>query len=160
MRQLKEQVSLRGYGQRDPLMEYKKEAFHLFTKLLNEIRKGQLSTFFHIEVKSSLSERKPVSLTTNSQEISNQSDSKSFTQVLSPRPSPTQQSKPSSSSRPAPVSRPKKTTLQSSPKKGVTVIRVEDENMGNRINGEKVGRNDPCSCGSGKKFKKCCGASQ
>lgn len=160
MRQLKEQVSLRGYGQRDPLMEYKKEAFHLFTKLLNEIRKGQLSTFFHIEVKSSLSERKPVSLTTNSQEISNQSDSKSFTQVLSPRPSPTQQSKPSSSSRPAPVSRPNKTTLQSSPKKGVTVIRVEDENVGNRINGEKVGRNDPCSCGSGKKFKKCCGASQ
>lgn len=50
MVRLKEQVALQGYGQRDPLMEYKKEAFHLFKKLLADVRRSRLSLFFHANV--------------------------------------------------------------------------------------------------------------
>jgi preprotein translocase subunit SecA len=137
MTNLKEQVSLQAYGQRDPLMEYKKEAYHLFTKLIFDIRKGNLSTFFHIEIETNFPKPINQKLVTNEEEIENNLNSKEIKDNKSLPPIP------------------KKETPKAKTKapKGVTVIRVEDDNSSE----EKVGRNDPCPCGSGKKFKKCCG---
>ncbi|MEW6418363.1 MAG: preprotein translocase subunit SecA [Nitrospirota bacterium] len=105
MDHLKEGIGLRGYGQRDPLVEYKKEAFDVFADMTSRISTEVLSRLFKIQVqKKETVKKEPVrraSLNYNRGEGS----------------SPAQ-----------PVRR-----------------------------GKKVGRNEPCPCGSGKKFKKCCG---
>lgn len=50
MQNLRESVSLRGYGQRDPLIEYKEQAFLMFTKLLNDIQVNSINTLFRINL--------------------------------------------------------------------------------------------------------------
>lgn len=148
MTQLKEQVALRAYGQRDPLMEYKKEAYHLFTKLLAEMRKGRLSTFFHIEIRTAnpaapLPPVRQVQLQTNEKEIEKNLESEKPQTPKIKNTSSVQAKKIVLTSTPEPKTK---------PKKGITIIRAEDN-----IQTKKVGRNDACPCGSGKKFKKCCG---
>lgn len=105
MDHLKEGIGLRGYGQRDPLVEYKKEAFDMFADMTSRLSTEVLSRLFKVQVqKKEAVKKEPVrqaSLNYNRGEGS----------------SPAQ-----------PVRR-----------------------------GKKVGRNEPCPCGSGKKFKKCCG---
>ncbi len=108
MSRLKEQVSLRAYGQRDPLMEYKADGYHTFTKLLTEIRKGTLTTLFHMDIDSMFPPRVEVEMQTNSSDISEELNH---------------------------------------PRNPITQEQLD-----------KTGRNEPCPCGSGKKFKKCCGA--
>ena len=112
-------IGLRGYGQRDPLVEYKKEAYRLFNDLNSSIQKqvvygvyklGQLDQFATDEFRA-----------------------------------PTLASRASSFSAPA--------KTMSEKQGGSDVVK---EKMRNEA-GEKVGRNDPCPCNSGKKYKKCCG---
>jgi preprotein translocase subunit SecA len=109
MEHMKEGIGLRGYGQMDPLREYKKEGYALFEELMDRIREETLSTFSRI-------------------------------QLL--RQAPAEEE----------VSRRKKRTMQLS--HGGDGERPETVRRG----GEKIGRNAPCPCGSGKKYKKCCGA--
>ena len=129
MDHLKEQVALRAYGQRDPLMEFKGDAFHMFEQLLANIRKGTISTYFRIEVNVRLPEIpvQPIQMKTNEAEIEGALQEPLFSGSSSA-------SKTSSPSR----------------------IRVLQEE-GTVKNTLKVGRNDLCPCGSGKKYKKCCG---
>lgn len=87
---LKTGIRLRGYAQRDPLIEYKNEAFMLFEKLLTSIQNNYINTILRVEP------------TLNTQAIEAQS-------------------------------------------------KLQDQNI------SKAGRNDPCPCGSGKKYKKCHG---
>ena len=94
LEQLRQVIGLRSYGQRDPLVEYKKEAFDLFSNLLEKLK------FDHIKILMNL---------------------KVFNE-------PTEKIKQS----------------------------ISKENLKNL--GKKMSRNEPCHCGSGKKFKKCCGA--
>ena len=105
MDHLKEGIGLRGYGQRDPLTEYKKEAFDMFADMTGRISIDTLSRIFKIQIKEEESVTK---------------------QHTSPKP--VQYNRGEGSESLQPVSR-----------------------------GRKVGRNDPCPCGSGKKYKKCCG---
>jgi len=104
MDHLKEGIGLRGYGQRDPLVEYKKEAYTMFTELTERIGMEILTRIFHIQIRSeedvSLSKTREQRLVYN--------------------------------------------TTGDGPKQPVK-------------RSKKVGRNDPCPCGSGKKYKKCCG---
>lgn len=104
MDHLKEGIGLRGYGQRDPLVEYKKEAYNMFTEMTERISMEILTRIFHIQIRS----EEDVSL------------SRDREQRLVYNTSGGEQKQP--------VKRSK-----------------------------KVGRNDPCPCGSGKKYKKCCG---
>jgi preprotein translocase subunit SecA len=85
MEHLRDSVRLRGYGQRDPLLEFKKEGYELFQRLLQDIDKQVAYTIFRVDVK------------------------------------PQQQSR----------------------------------NMQHVTDNKTIGRNDPCPCGSGKKYKKC-----
>ncbi len=153
MTDLKEQVSLRGYGQRDPLMEYKKEAFHLFKKLLHDIRKQKLSMFFHIQIQPSQPNQEPIPfseqpqpLETNATAIQHNLESdisedltkeeNNHSVVLTKTEKEARHQKRAEQAR----------------KSGITLIKADDN-----IKTKSVGRNDPCPCGSGKKYKKCCG---
>ena len=104
MDHLRDSVKLRGYGQRDPLVEYKKEGYTMFQNLVKEINKQIVYTLFHISVQIN---QRPV-------------DQQPLKNLITNRASAGQQV--SSSVDPA---------------------------------YEGIGRNDPCPCGSGKKFKKC-----
>ncbi|MBA2847904.1 preprotein translocase subunit SecA [Thermosulfuriphilus ammonigenes] len=111
MDHLREGIGLRGYGQRDPLQEYKKEAFDMFMDLVERIKAQTLAILFRIQVsreeeieKIESRQRRPLRLVYSRGEEAEE------------------------------------------PKKPQPVRRAK-----------KIGRNDPCPCGSGKKYKKCCG---
>ena len=105
MDHLKEGIGLRGYGQRDPLVEYKRESFEIFQAMMERIEDEVIRYLFILEPAVEQEERKA----RRQQDLVYTSDSD------------------------APV---KKKPLKRQHK--------------------KVGRNDPCPCGSGKKYKKCC----
>lgn len=120
MDDLKEGIGLRAYGQKDPLLEYKGEAYNLFVNLLGEIRNEVVSFCFKFWPQAPT-------------EVQNR------------------QSTPSSRMRTIKDSA-DNLGLKNEPQEGSQAgkhkpIRVE----------EKVGRNDPCPCGSGKKYKNCHG---
>jgi len=112
---LRQGIGLRGYGQRDPLVEYKREAFSMFVILLESIRTTYLSTIFKVVAVPNA----PVETLPQNAEYRGAEESPSFTSSPSEKEKPVAQ-KPMSA-------------------------------------GPKVGRNDPCPCGSGKKYKKCHG---
>ena len=92
LEQLRQVIGLRSYGQRDPLVEYKKEAFDLFSNLLEKLKLDFVTILMNLKV----------------------------------------------------------VTEQKEENKKSMVDQIKS--------GKKIGRNEPCSCGSGKKFKHCCGA--
>ncbi|WP_432635066.1 preprotein translocase subunit SecA [Candidatus Avelusimicrobium sp.] len=94
--QLQNSVSLRGYAQKDPLIEYQKESYKLYSSMLNRVRDLMVSYIFRLQ--------------------------------LPPRRTPAQQAQANNAA----------SQTEQTPK--------------------HIGRNDPCPCGSGKKYKKCCGA--
>ncbi len=110
---LKEGIGLRGYGQRDPKQEYKRESFDLFQAMKERIEDTAIKTIFRAEP---LSEEQIAE-----QRGRRRATTRSNYQFSAP---------PKAASPPRPK----------------TVVRAT----------EKVGRNEPCPCGSGKKYKKCC----
>ena len=95
LEQLRQVIGLRSYGQRDPLVEYKKEAFHLFEDLLDKLKIDFITILINLKIVQEPSQEKVIS---------------------------------------------KPTVIDS------------------KYIGKKMSRNEPCLCGSGKKYKKCCGA--
>jgi preprotein translocase subunit SecA len=95
LEQLRQVIGLRSYGQRDPLIEYKKEAFDLFSNLLEKLKLDFVTILMNLKV------------VTEQQQEKEENKKSIIEQIKS---------------------------------------------------GKKIGRNEPCSCGSGKKFKHCCGA--
>jgi preprotein translocase subunit SecA len=123
MDDLKEGIGLRAYGQKDPLVEYKGEAFKLFVSLLEDVRNDVVSFAFkffpHAPDEVQQRRRQPSSRMT---------ESKQSTTNIGLGSGPGQLQAPQRAGKVQPVKL-----------------------------GEKVGRNDPCPCGSGKKFKHCHG---
>jgi preprotein translocase subunit SecA len=109
---LKEGIGLRGYGQMDPLVEFKKEAFKLFDELMDRIDTEAVRFLFLMQPAKPQEEAKQIE-----QRQRRQQQNLQF------------QAGPAQAEAPKPVR-----------------------------SGAKVGRNDPCPCGSGKKYKKCHGA--
>ncbi|MEE8460779.1 MAG: preprotein translocase subunit SecA [Acidobacteriota bacterium] len=122
---LKEGIGLRGYGQRDPLVEYKKESFGLFEELWTRATEEMVRMLFLLRPITEGDERDL--LRTRRQE------------------QPLSYSQPEDN--PEPVWKPSQPQGQQSAAAVKTVVR----------NTRKVGRNESCPCGSGKKYKKCCG---
>ncbi|TLY20711.1 MAG: preprotein translocase subunit SecA, partial [Nitrospirae bacterium] len=108
---LREGIGLRGYGQKDPLIEYKREAFEMFAGMMNRMKRDVLEHLFRVQVVPGESPRPPVE-----------------------------------------QHRPVQLTLN----RGEAAA---DDNGTKTVRRgiDKVGRNDPCPCGSGKKYKKCHG---
>jgi preprotein translocase subunit SecA len=111
MDHLKEGINLRAYGQKDPLIEYKKEAFNLFSQMDYSIKSETIERLMKIQI----AKEEQV------QEM-------------------------------APQAKPQRMTFSHGDQQGPTKPVTRSD--------EKVGRNDPCPCGSGKKYKKCHGANQ
>jgi len=136
---LKEGIGLRGYGQRDPLVEYKKESFSLFQAMKDRIDEEMVRYLWRL---------RPV--------VTNEDGT------------------PVAPALPQPARRPPPMTLSVGPASSSGLPRPGAGQSGpprpSRVGGDdapikqvrrdepKVGRNDPCYCGSGKKFKKCHGA--
>jgi preprotein translocase subunit SecA len=116
---LKEGIGLRGYGQRDPLTEYKREAFDLFQDMVERIKAAVIERLFKVQVVRDA----PVALPA----VTAWADAREARGEL-----------PTASGRTAAAPSPARTPAARTP------------------TGEKIGRNDPCFCGSGKKYKKCC----
>ena len=123
---LREAVYLRAFGQKDPLVEYKNDAYAMFVDLMDTIKGEVLNNLFrsttNLQAFESLLANLPTFLSRPEQN-------------LNPETAPSgQASSPTPDQPPAPkFELPLKRELP------------------------KVGRNDPCPCGSGKKFKSCCG---
>ncbi len=119
---LRQGIGLRGYGQRDPLVEYKREAFDLFMGLLDTMRKNYLMTVFKVTPTAAVTE----TVRQNIQLHGAEEDVEQFGAV-------------------------KQVDAGHNPSDGVI------ERSAPIVSGHEIGRNDPCSCGSGKKYKKCHG---
>ena len=115
---LKEGIGLRGYGQRDPLIEYKKESFELFQEMMERIQDRVVKYLWKMEV---VVER----------EGENAAERERVQRALPPPKAPKQ-------------------NLVFSGSGGAQQETIKRKEA-------KVGRNDPCPCGSGKKYKKCHG---
>ncbi len=129
MDHLKEGIGLRGYGQRDPLMEYKKESFSMFEAMWDRIEEEIVRLLFLLRpLREPAFERRPAA-----------------------RPARLSLNDPSAmiSAFDAPRAAGPRRESQGGADAAVTTIKRTEA---------KVGRNSPCPCGSGKKYKKCHGA--
>jgi preprotein translocase subunit SecA len=116
---LKEGIGLRGYGQRDPLVEYKKESFELFTEMMERVQDRVVKYLWKTDVV-----------------VGQREDEEQEVQRVQ---------------RALPPPKPKAQPMYFSGGDGSQAQTVKRKDA-------KVGRNDPCPCGSGKKYKKCHGA--
>jgi preprotein translocase subunit SecA len=142
---LKEGIGLRGYGQRDPLVEYKKESFGLFQDMKARIEEEIVRYLFHL---------RPV-----------------LNEEAAPMPRPARRATPLTMNNPAAEAVPafagvgrgsasaSARQAQSQSPGGPQPARTGGDDVIKTVKNEgpKVGRNDPCPCGSGKKYKKCHG---
>ena len=128
---LKEGIGLRGYGQKDPLMEYKREAFEIFADMIDRINSESVELIMKFTVRAKEpTQRRPVIVSANEQTEDSQG------MALRRGRQMQQQSVDDMA-----------TNTSEGDVKLRPVVRQQP----------KVGRNDPCPCGSGKKYKKCCG---
>ncbi|MDY0027536.1 MAG: preprotein translocase subunit SecA, partial [Candidatus Humimicrobiaceae bacterium] len=116
---LKEGIGLRAIGQRDPLVEFKNEAFNLFKELMEEIKFDTVRLLYNVRIVTKEEKQEKE----DSYKAAAKLNLTNITNVATSGPSSSGVG-----------------TLQAKP------IKVK-----------KIGRNDPCPCGSGKKYKKCCG---
>ncbi len=140
-------IGLRAYGQKDPLQEYKGEAFKLFEELMARISEGTLRMLFRVQLQGQ-APPEPQSQSPTGQTVH---AAPTVMQNLASAATPGSAAAPAGPRRTATgamVAGPTGAPLApAGPPPSGTVRRAD----------EKVGRNDPCPCGSGKKYKKCCG---
>jgi preprotein translocase subunit SecA len=146
MDHLKEGIGLRGYGQKDPLVEYKKESFVLFQDMMDRIEDETIRYLFFLQAvqgerpplpfpeDEDFEEQEEPSLPANGpQRAAAQSSIQDFTR-----------------------------NIQRKKDKELAELQFAGDGSANGrqpvLNNSKVGRNEPCPCGSGKKYKKCHGA--
>ncbi|MBL8023851.1 MAG: preprotein translocase subunit SecA [Elusimicrobia bacterium] len=134
LEQLRKGIFLRAYGQKDPLIEFQKEGFSLFETMMQRVREESLEFLFRIEAAPAAQPRDRVMKT-----------EKPSAPMIQAATEPAVPEPPSVS----PLIR---TVGASSPRRlaGAPSVSSLPEV-------HKIGRNDPCPCGSGKKHKKCCG---
>ena len=129
MDSLREGIGLRAYGQKDPLVEYQHEAYILFMDMIARIKEETIEFLF--KVKTFEQEESPAGVFDSAPMAFSHPESDTF-KHSAPTPAETQSSTP---------------FTQSQQDNSEPFTRTE----------KKVGRNEPCPCGSGKKHKKCCG---
>lgn len=112
---LKEGIGLRSWGQKNPLIEYKREAYAMFKEMMENINVFVVGSVFHLDLERF-----------NPEEMEEEREEELKNISISSAPS-------------------------------LDALSSEESKMAQREE-DKVGRNDQCPCGSGKKYKKCCGA--
>ncbi|MGD0824695.1 MAG: preprotein translocase subunit SecA, partial [Terriglobales bacterium] len=157
MDHLKEGINLRGYGQHDPLVEYKRESYDMFEEMMQRFQEETVRYLYLMQIM----ERPPEAMARPRGAASNLSDNASeagapavITGGRGGNGRPPRQVATSVDEIEEAFQRKKKKELEQARMAGAGDMQVQQIVR----SGAKVGRNDPCPCGSGKKYKKCCGA--
>jgi preprotein translocase subunit SecA len=151
MDHLKEGIGLQGYGQKDPLVEYKKESFKIFQEMMDRIEDETIRYIFYLQVGEDAGTGAQPILPFSGDDEDEEGEPEVVAAV-------------SSEQRRAAQSSIEDLTRSIERKKERELAALQfgggDASTSQQpiIKGQKVGRNDPCPCGSGKKYKKCCGA--
>jgi preprotein translocase subunit SecA len=145
MDHMKEGINLRSYGQKDPLVEYKKESFTMFEAMMDRIEDDTVRYLYFLQAAGNtgmyplegepdgpIIEHEPVAVTADQRRAA-QDSLEDFTRS---------------------IQRKKERQLAEVSMVGTTATTQQQP----VLKGKQAGRNDPCPCGSGKKYKKCCGA--
>ena len=170
---LRHGVSLRAYGQRDPLVEYKREAYHMFQHLVSGIKTEIATNIF----RASVQVHRPDDLTRMN--VRRQQAQHADVQLLSQMAAQAAMSQSTANSASSFTTtnaggRPANEELTAAAAQGMDAVlqkmRALEQSRNQppqlpkgvpiRNEAPSAGRNDPCPCGSGKKYKKCCGAAQ
>jgi preprotein translocase subunit SecA len=138
---LREGIHLRGFAQRDPLVEYKNEGFALFRDLMNSIWEDFGRYIFHVQVEIEPAQPAPP--------LSRSSQTRRASSLTYTGGGPEQPSALYDAAEQAGVA---------VAEGGAEIAALPEVETRHVDEHEKIGRNDPCWCGSGKKFKKCHGA--
>ena len=115
MDHLKEGIGLRGYGQKNPLDEYKKEGFNLFLAMIDTVKEQIVGTLLRVQV-------------VKNDEVARMEEEQ------------------------------RQKRQEMAMNLGAAGVSGNDEHRPVKRGEDKVGRNAPCPCGSGLKYKKCCGS--
>ena len=140
---LKEGIGLRGYGQRDPLVEYKRESFDLFTDMKARVEEEMVRYIMWLRPvvnEQAPAAPRPVARRASAMTMNKAEAASAFGTARSAAAATMPSPGPSSSRGPVPA--------RTGGDDVIKTVRREEP---------KVGRNDPCPCGSGKKYKKCHG---
>lgn len=122
---MRQSIHLRGYAQKDPKQEYKREAFNLFTSMLDSIKRDVVGILTKVEI------QEPSDIEAMDQQRRNQAPDLHFEHQEAPM------------------------VTQPTAEEGIQA--AQEERQPYVREGAKVGRNEPCPCGSGMKFKNCHG---
>ncbi|MFH1868060.1 MAG: preprotein translocase subunit SecA [Candidatus Omnitrophota bacterium] len=133
MDHLREGIHLRGYGQRDPLVEYQREGYDMFMTMSDSIRDDSLEYIFKIQA---VETKADMGIFASTPQEFIHPEAATMSDIRSRIPAVSQTTSSDLPQPPVPDFEAPKPFKREEP---------------------KVGRNDPCSCGSGKKYKKCCG---
>jgi len=125
--ELREGIGLRGYGQKDPLLEYKGEAYQMFVKMIDRINRDVVSTLFRVFDVGGELEEQHLRRSEPRNYMATHSQVDVFKQSAAA---------PAAAAAPAPAQ----------PARTAPIVKSIS-----------IGRNDPCPCGSGKKYKQSCG---
>jgi preprotein translocase subunit SecA len=117
MDHLKEGIGLRGYGQKNPLLEYKREGFNIFRAMVEAVKQHTVANLMRIQI-------------VRDDELARMEEEQR---------------------------RQRERELEQAKQIGSSETATPAERKPIQRNEEKIGRNAPCPCGSGKKHKKCCG---
>jgi preprotein translocase subunit SecA len=134
---LRQVIGLRGYGQRDPLNEYKQEAFHLFEAMIQQMREGVTAQLMRVEIMQAPPEPVPENLP--------------YMEAHHINPATGEDDMAMADGTVAALARSAGATLARNP------APAPKRNPSDPATWGKVGRNEVCPCGSGKKFKHCHG---
>jgi preprotein translocase subunit SecA len=144
MDHLKEGIGLRGYGQHDPLVEYKRESFDMFEGMMQRFQEDTARYLFHMQIVEAPS--RPAAATAAAGPDGDQQSA--------PELPPRRRASTSVDDIEAQFQRRKKRELEQARMAGGNGSSAPQQVVRGQA---KVGRNDPCPCGSGKKYKKCHG---
>jgi preprotein translocase subunit SecA len=147
---LKEGIGLRGYAQKDPLVEFKKEAFVLFEDMMARIDNETIRYLFHVQVQQSEPPQQSPPSPPPRQQIPSAQAAAASAAARASEPPPQRLPAFAREMERKQERQQKDLQYQTGPAQAEAPKPVKV--------GAKVGRNDPCPCGSGKKFKKCHGA--
>lgn len=139
---LREAVGLRSYGSKNPLTEYKLDGFNMFDEMLDSIRNIVMSRVFKVRIQLSpeaLEARRRAAMQAQRNMNALHSEAENITQQARP------------------VSSMNGALARRQAGSSITAQHTQGQSVTVRRTSPKIGRNDPCPCGSGKKYKNCCG---
>ena len=175
MDHLREGIGLRAVGQRDPLVEYQREAYDAFSAMMARIKEESVGYFYNLPVQTPEEReaaQREASRAESSRRVARPALQRARVQpdtrigpagaVAPPGAAPPQQAGAPAPSNGAGVSRAGGGVgapgAAGRRRIGEAAEAAHSTAVGTAARGDKVGRNDPCPCGSGTKYKRCCGA--